>query len=300
MAKTVIGILENPSAAQQAADELLKSGFERRDVGVISTDLMREAATAATGASKGMAFGALAGMLLSAATMMIPGLGPILVAGPGLTLLGGTTLGALAGGIVGALKARGVPEEQANFYAEGVRRGGTLITVNAKTDELAQRAVQILKQHGAVDIDQRVAGKDGRGALLGEDRLRPTPGEEVAVLVGVAAALAADIEVDHLTGLACRLADMAAAARSGLFRGGDDLLDVWVGGAHSSAEGRPRGQVNRYALVDVDACGPDRVVEEQLSEKALRLGRLEPIGHGAVRLLRRRKVFIACGHLQVM
>jgi hypothetical protein len=157
MTKTVIGILENPSAAQQAVDELLKSGFERRDIGVISSDLMREAATAATGASKGMAFGALAGMLLSAATMVIPGLGPILVAGPGLTLLGGTTLGALAGGIVGALQARGVPEEQANFYAEGVRRGGTLITVHAKTDELAQRTVEILKRHGAVDIDQRVA-----------------------------------------------------------------------------------------------------------------------------------------------
>jgi hypothetical protein len=180
MAKTVIGILENPSAAQQAADELLKSGFERRDVGVISTDLMREAATAATGASKGMAFGALAGMLLSAATMMIPGLGPILVAGPGLTLLGGTTLGALAGGIVGALKARGVPEEQANFYAEGVRRGGTLITVNAKTDELAQRAVQILKQHGAVDIDQRVADwkRFGWSGRLGRVTQRAKKGAE--------------------------------------------------------------------------------------------------------------------------
>jgi hypothetical protein len=180
MAKTVIGILENPSAAQQAVDELLKSGFERRDIGVISTDLMREAATAATGASKGMAFGALAGMLLSAATMMIPGLGPILVAGPGLTLLGGTTLGALAGGIVGALKARGVPEEQANFYAEGVRRGGTLITVNAKTDELAQRAVEILKRHGAVDIDQRVADwkRFGWSGRLGRVTQRAKKGAE--------------------------------------------------------------------------------------------------------------------------
>jgi hypothetical protein len=180
MAKTVIGILENPSAAQQAVDELLKSGFGRRDIGVISSDLMREAATAATGASKGMAFGALAGMLLSAATMMIPGLGPILVAGPGLTLLGGTTLGALAGGIVGALKARGVPEEQANFYAEGVRRGGTLITVNAKTDELAQRAIQILKSHGAVDIDQRVADwkRFGWSGRLGRVTQRAKKGAE--------------------------------------------------------------------------------------------------------------------------
>ena len=180
MAKTVIGILENPSAAQQAVDELLKSGFERRDIGVISSDLMREAATAATGASKGMAFGALAGMLLSAATMMIPGLGPILVAGPGLTLLGGTTLGALAGGIVGALKARGVPEELANFYAEGVRRGGTLITVNAKTDELAQRAIRILKSHGAVDIDQRVSDwkRFGWNGRLGRVTQRAKKGAE--------------------------------------------------------------------------------------------------------------------------
>src|SRR5258708_5439490 len=96
----------------------------------------------------------------------------------------------------------------------------------------------------------------------GEDRLRPRPGKEVAVLVGVAAALAADIEVEQLTGLARRLADMAAAARSGLSRGIDDLLDVWSGRAHSSAEGCPGGQIKRLALVDVDARGPDRVVEE--------------------------------------
>jgi hypothetical protein len=173
MAQTVIGILENPNDTQKVVDELLKSGFERRDIGVISTDIMREAATAAAGAGKGMAFGALAGMLISAVTMMIPGLGPILVAGPGLTLLGGTTLGALAGGIVGALKERGVPEEQANFYAEGVRRGGTLITVHAKTDDLAQRAVEVLKRSGAVDIDQRVADWKRFGWSGGLGRLTP-------------------------------------------------------------------------------------------------------------------------------
>lgn len=180
MAKTVIGILENPGEAQQAVDELLKSGFQRRDIGVISSDILREAATAATGATKGMAFGALAGMLLGAATMAIPGFGPLLVAGPGLALLGGTTLGALAGGIVGALKARGMPEEQANFYAEGVRRGGTLITVHAKTDELAQRAIQILKSHGAVDIDQRVADwkRFGWSGRLGRVTQRAKKGAE--------------------------------------------------------------------------------------------------------------------------
>src|SRR5258705_12320809 len=120
MAKTVIGILENPGEAQQAVDELLKSGFQRRDIGVISSDILREAATAASGAAKGMAFGALAGMLLGAATMAIPGFGPLLGAGPGVALLGGTTLGALPGGGAGALQARGQPAGAADIYAARV------------------------------------------------------------------------------------------------------------------------------------------------------------------------------------
>src|SRR5262249_5199242 len=36
-------------------------------------------------------------------------------------------------------------------------------------------------------INQHVTGEDGLGAQLGKDRLRPAAGEEVAVLVGVAA-----------------------------------------------------------------------------------------------------------------
>ena len=35
-----------------------------------------------------------------------------------------------AGGIVGALTNAGVSEEEADVYAEGVRRGGTLVSVN--------------------------------------------------------------------------------------------------------------------------------------------------------------------------
>ncbi len=126
-------------------------------------------------------------------------------------------------------------------------------------------------------IDQHVAGEDGRGALLGKDRLGPTARDEVAVLVGVAAALSADVQVDLLTGLARRLADMTAAARSGLFRCRDDRRHVRIEAIHRSAECRPRRQVNRLTLVDVDARGPDRIVEQQLPEEALRLRRDEAI-----------------------
>lgn len=61
-----------------------------------------------------------------------------------------------AGGLIGALTDIGVPEEQAGLYAEGVRRGGTLVTVSAADDQ-ADRVVEILERHNPVDIDRRAA-----------------------------------------------------------------------------------------------------------------------------------------------
>ena len=92
-------------------------------------------------------------------------------------------------------------------------------------------------------------GKMGAVRSLVRIGLGPPAGDEVAVLVCVAAALAADGEVEQLTGLARRLADMATAARTVSVAGIDDLLDVRIGCAHSSAEGRPGGQVNGLALL---------------------------------------------------
>jgi hypothetical protein len=163
MAKTVIGILENADEAKKAVEELLQSGIDRQAVGVISADFAKEAEAALRGGSTGTAIGALAGLLIGATTLAIPGIGPVLAAGHAVALIGTTTLGALAGGVVGALAAKGVPEDQANFYAEGVRRGGTLVTVLARTDELAARAVEILRRHGAQRIQERILEWRGLG-----------------------------------------------------------------------------------------------------------------------------------------
>jgi hypothetical protein len=95
--------------------------------------------------------------------MMIPAFGPLLVAGPAATLVAGITYGGLAGGIIGTLISKGVPEDQAHAYAEGVRRGATLITINADDDKLAQRAVRLLKRHGAVDLEERMQQWKGEG-----------------------------------------------------------------------------------------------------------------------------------------
>ena len=162
---------------------------------------------------------------------------------------------------------------------------------------------------GRERIDQRVTGEDGVGAQLGEDRLGPTAREEVAVLVGVAATLGADVEVDLLTGLARRLADVAGTARSGLFRGSDDILslgtrrlrrlgeDFWINGSvalNVPPKVVPAGRSFGWPVLMSMRVGADRVVEEQLSEVALRLGRLIAIA------TRHRDFSVRCGNLQLV
>jgi uncharacterized membrane protein len=157
MAKTVIGLLQDREEASKVIRELRKSGFRKKDIGLISPDddTSQVAKAVTKDMAKGAAVGALTGLVLAATTMMIPAFGPLLVAGPAATLVAGAAYGGLAGGIIGTLTSKGVPEDHAHAYAEGVRRGGTLITIHAEDDKLAQRAERILKRHGALDIDER-------------------------------------------------------------------------------------------------------------------------------------------------
>lgn len=178
MAKTVVGLIENKAEAEKTVEELLAAGFDKKDIGVVSPEeLARETTAAVTGASTGMLVGGLAGMLLAAVAVAIPGIGTALVAGPALALVGGTALGAVAGGLIGGLTKRGVPEDDAHLLAEGVRRGATLLVVTARKDDQAAKAVEILKRHGAVDLEQRAnqwrrLGWTGR---MGEAAASPAP-----------------------------------------------------------------------------------------------------------------------------
>ena len=65
------------------------------------------------------------------------------------------------------LTSRGVPEDEAHFYAEGARRGGMLVCVRAMDDDEAAEAAELMSAHGAVDIEAcssgwREAGWSGR------------------------------------------------------------------------------------------------------------------------------------------
>jgi hypothetical protein len=113
-----------------------------------------DASGAAAGAVTGGVVGGAAGLAASLMGLAIPGIGPIIAAGPIVSLLTGAGVGAVAGGLIGGLTDMGVSESDAQYYAEAVRRGGALVTVRAD-DARAERAADIMRAHGAVDIERR-------------------------------------------------------------------------------------------------------------------------------------------------
>ncbi|MBA3468898.1 MAG: hypothetical protein H0T53_04565 [Herpetosiphonaceae bacterium] len=167
--RNVLGLFDTRAHAEQAIQGLQNQGFSRDAIGVAvqsaeQASEMGGGTTAAgesagAGAVTGTAVGGLLGLLAGLGTITLPGVGPIATAGTLATVLGSTALGAgvgaAAGGLIGALVGLGIPEEHAHVYAEGLKRGGILVSVQTADEQQADRAVQVLRQYNAVDIDKR-------------------------------------------------------------------------------------------------------------------------------------------------
>jgi hypothetical protein len=119
------------------------------------TDSATPAADAAgTGATVGTVLGGGAGLLAGLGMLAIPGVGPVVAAGWLVATALGAGLGAASGGLLGSLVGAGVSETDAHVYAEGVRRGGTLVTVRADESQAATIEGAFAK-HSTVDISTR-------------------------------------------------------------------------------------------------------------------------------------------------
>ncbi len=107
-----------------------------------------------TGAVAGTLLGGGAGLLAGIGALAIPGVGPVVAAGWLVATLTGAGVGAAAGGLVGSLTGAGVSRDEAQVYAEGVKRGGSLVTVKADEADVP-RLEAILAQRGSGDWQQR-------------------------------------------------------------------------------------------------------------------------------------------------
>lgn len=166
--KTIVVLFDNITSARDVVDDLVDAGFDRSDISLVASDRdstysasfehaeeSDEAAKGAvTGAVAGGALGGLAGVLLGLGAFAIPGIGPVVAAGPIAAGLAGAGVGAVTGGLLGALVGWGIPEEEAQLYAEGVRRGSTLVAVKAP-EHRVDEAVSIMNRYGPVDIESR-------------------------------------------------------------------------------------------------------------------------------------------------
>ena len=170
--KTITSFFDRYEDAADAVRRLEAAGVPHRDVSLIANNEGERYSShasrtwdekssfddddhgAATGATVGTLAGGGAGLLAGLGMLAIPGFGPVVAAGWLVPTLVGAGAGAAIGGPAGSLGDAGVDENDAHAYAEGVRRGGALVTVRANEADV-NRIVDILDDEGTVDLDER-------------------------------------------------------------------------------------------------------------------------------------------------
>src|SRR4051812_17385080 len=161
------------SNADSAYDEKTKS-FPDRDLD--GKDDRAEGA--ATGGGVGAALGGTVGLLAGLGLMATPGVGPVVAAGWLVAALTGAAVGGATGGIIGALSQQaGISAEKANVYAEGLRRGGALVSAKVEDGDAAR--VQAIMDRSSVRIADRAAAYRKSGWTTYDPTARPYTRDEV-------------------------------------------------------------------------------------------------------------------------
>jgi hypothetical protein len=160
MLTTSVGLFDSFSQAMRAVAVLQGCGLSRDEISVVirknemkETD--RNAVNTYNAADKRrIILSELITFIADADSLFIGGIGQVVMTGPLACILTDTTGEVQSGDLADALMVLEVPDEEAKRYAEGVRRGGTLLAVTA-ANSLADRAEDVLLLHGAVDLRQR-------------------------------------------------------------------------------------------------------------------------------------------------
>jgi len=111
---------------------------------------------AADGAGIGGAVGGAVGAVLAAiaavgSTIFLPGIN-LVIAGPIAAALAGAGAGGATGGLIGGLIGAGIPEYRAKVYDAGLRGGGILLGVEARSDEEIETLEDLLQAMGAEHV----------------------------------------------------------------------------------------------------------------------------------------------------
>jgi hypothetical protein len=197
MSKTISRLYNSHAEARAAVRELEAAGVSHGNISILVSNADSaynektksfpdrdldgkddRAQGAATGGGVGAAVGGTAGLLAGLGLLAIPGVGPVVAAGWLVAALTGAAVGGTTGGIIGALSQQaGVSDEEANVYAEGLRRGGAL--VSAKVDDGEAARVQSIMDRSAVRAADRAAVYRKSGWTTYDPTAKPFTRDEV-------------------------------------------------------------------------------------------------------------------------
>ena len=175
MTKTLTRVYSDYASAELAVRELKDAGLGGSHIGIVASnaegwhkpgggdvdpkhDKDRDgkddrAEGAVTGGGLGAIAGGVAGVAAGLGALAIPGIGPVVAAGWLAALASGAVAGGAAGGIIGALVESGASKENAELYAEALRRGGAIVTAKVPNDEESKYAA--IMDRSAFDIAAR-------------------------------------------------------------------------------------------------------------------------------------------------
>ena len=197
---TIVALYDHYQDACQAVTDLLEAGAEREKISMLANNLNgdhpslttnpsfgreefdtkdEKQPAVVTGAEFGIGVGGIFGVLVGTGAILVPGIGPLVAAGTLATLAAGAAAGGIVGGAIGLLTEHGVTNRDSHLYAEGLKRGGTLVTAVADEDRL-DTFRDVFRRHGAVDIEKRGASWEAEGwVAFDPDQPHLTP-EELA------------------------------------------------------------------------------------------------------------------------
>lgn len=181
MTKTISHLYHDYPSAEAATRELESAGLDDGDISIVASnaegwykndnsrvehvDIKHDkdhdgVDDRKEGAAKGAGIGGVAagaaGLAAGLGLLAIPGIGPIVAAGWAASTLAGVITGGVAGGVIGALVESGVRKEDADIYAEAIRRGGALVVARV-SDSDAARYQAILERSGVSASDRGTA-----------------------------------------------------------------------------------------------------------------------------------------------
>ena len=163
------GLFSDSQSAERAYQACVERGYETGEVNVVMSEDTRKrlisdgsgtttqlAQREAEGGELGGPTGGRVEILVTifaavGAALALPALG-FVVAGPIAAALAGAGAAGVAAGLIGTLGDWGIPQEGVRLYETGIKDGGILMMVEARSDEDARQIAQQWKAAGGRDV----------------------------------------------------------------------------------------------------------------------------------------------------